>query len=112
MFRYAIGAAALALAMVSVDPAGAQRIKAGLLTCDVSAGMGFIIGSQRNVSCVFAPEPAGPQQTYSGSISKFGLDIGATASGVMIWGVFTDTTAGFSSCQRVRANSMPRSRTQ
>ncbi len=95
MFRYAIGAAALALAIVSVVPAGAQRLKAGLLTCDVSAGMGFIIGSQRNVSCVFAPEPAGPQQTYSGSISKFGLDIGATASGVMIWGVFTaGTTAG------------------
>jgi hypothetical protein len=43
---------------------------------------------------VFAPEPAGPQQVYSGSISKFGLDIGATASGVMIWGVFTGTTAG------------------
>ena len=85
MFRYAIGAAALALAIVSVVPAGAQRLKAGVLTCDVSAGMGFIIGSQRNVSCVFAPEPAGPQQTYSGSISKFGLDIGATASGVMIW---------------------------
>jgi hypothetical protein len=95
MFRYAIGAAALALAIVSVVPAGAQRLKAGLLTCDVSAGMGFIIGSQRNVSCVFAPEPAGPQQTYSGSISKFGIDIGATSSGVMIWGVFTaDTTAG------------------
>jgi hypothetical protein len=95
MFRYAIGAAALALAIVSVVPAGAQRLKAGLLTCDVSAGMGFIIGSQRNVSCVFAPEPAGPQQTYSGSISKFGLDIGATSSGVMIWGVFTaDPTAG------------------
>ena len=94
MFRYAIGAAALALAIVFVVPAGAQRLKAGVLTCDVSAGMGFIIGSQRNVSCVFAPEPAGPQQTYSGSISKFGLDIGATASGVMIWGVFSDTTAG------------------
>jgi hypothetical protein len=94
MFRYAIGAAALALAVVSVMPADAQRLKAGVLTCDVSAGMGFIIGSQRNVSCVFAPEPAGPQQTYNGSISKFGLDIGATASGVMIWGVFTDTTAG------------------
>src|ERR1700742_5136407 len=94
MLRYAIGAAAFALAVGFVDPAAAQRVKAGLLTCDVSAGMGFIIGSQRNVSCVFAPEPAGPQQVYSGSISKFGLDIGATASGVMIWGVFSDTTAG------------------
>jgi hypothetical protein len=94
MLRYAIGAAALALATVAVDPAGAQRLKAGLLTCDISAGIGFIIGSQKSVRCVFAPEPAGPEQTYDGSISKFGLDIGATSSGVMVWAVFTDTTAG------------------
>ena len=91
MLRYAIGAAAFALAVGSIDPAAAQRVKAGVLTCDVSAGIGFIIGSQKTVSCVFAPEPAGPQQVYSGSISKFGLDIGVTSSGVMIWGVFTDS---------------------
>ena len=93
MLRYAIGAAAFALTVASVGPAGAQRIKAGLLTCDVSAGIGFIIGSQKTVSCVYAPEPAGPQpqQVYSGSISKFGLDIGVTSSGVMVWGVFTDS---------------------
>jgi hypothetical protein len=91
MLRYAIGAAAFALAVGSVDPAAAQRVKAGLLTCDVSAGIGFIIGSQKAVSCVYAPEPAGPQQVYSGSISKFGLDIGVTSSGVMVWGVFTDS---------------------
>ncbi|MGZ5882145.1 MAG: DUF992 domain-containing protein [Xanthobacteraceae bacterium] len=94
MLRYAIGAAALALAVGSIDPAAAQRVKAGVLTCDVSAGIGFIIGSQKTVSCVFAPEPAGPQQIYSGSISKFGLDIGVTSSGVMIWGVFADSVAG------------------
>ena len=94
MLSYAIGAAAFALAVGSIDPAAAQRVKAGVLTCDVSAGIGFIIGSQKTVSCVFAPEPAGPQQIYSGSISKFGLDIGVTSSGVMIWGVFADSVAG------------------
>ncbi|HEY6992248.1 MAG TPA: DUF992 domain-containing protein [Xanthobacteraceae bacterium] len=94
MLRYAIGAAALALATITVDPAGAQRLRTGLLTCDVSAGIGFIIGSQKSVRCVFAPEPPGPEQVYDGSISKFGLDIGATSSSVMVWAVFTDTTAG------------------
>ena len=93
MFRYAIGAAALASAVICVDPAGAQRVRAGVLTCDISAGIGFIIGSQKSVSCTFAPEPQGPQQVYSGSISKFGLDIGATSSGVMLWAVFTDSIA-------------------
>jgi Protein of unknown function (DUF992) len=93
MLRYAIGAAALALATIAVDPASAQRVRAGVLTCDISAGMSFIIGSQKAVACTFAPEPAGPQQVYSGSISKFGLDIGATAGGVMVWAVFTDSIA-------------------
>jgi hypothetical protein len=38
-------------------------------------------------------EPPGPQHVYSGSISKFGLDIGATGGGVMVWAVFTDSIA-------------------
>ena len=93
MFRYAIGAAALALATLCVDPAGAQRVRAGVLTCDISAGIGFIIGSQKAVVCTFAPEPPGPHHVYSGSIGKFGLDIGATGGGVMVWAVFTDSIA-------------------
>jgi hypothetical protein len=94
MLRHAIAAAAFLLTVASVDSANAQRIRAGLLTCDVSGGMGFIIGSQKAVSCVYAPAQGGPQQVYDGSISKFGLDIGATSSGVMVWGVFTDSVAG------------------
>ncbi len=93
MLRYAITAAALALITIAGDPAGAQRVRAGVLTCDISAGMGFIIGSQKTVACTFAPEPPGPQQVYTGSISKFGLDIGATGGGVMVWAVFTDSVA-------------------
>jgi hypothetical protein len=93
MLRYAIAAAALALITIAGDPAGAQRVRAGVLTCDISAGMGFIIGSQKTVACTFAPEPPGPQQVYTGTISKFGLDIGATGGGVMVWAVFTDTVA-------------------
>jgi hypothetical protein len=94
MFRYAVGVAALALAVGLADPAAAQRIRTGVLTCDVSAGIGFIIGSQKTVSCVFAPEPPGPQQVYDGTINKFGLDIGATSGGVMVWGVFADSLPG------------------
>lgn len=89
MLRFLIGAAAFALAVGSIDPASAQPIRAGVLTCDVSAGIGFIIGSQKAVSCVYTPALVGPQQVYNGSINKFGLDIGVTSRGVMVWGVFT-----------------------
>ena len=93
MFRYAVGAAALTLVVAFAEPAAAQRVRAGVLTCDISAGMSFIVGSQKSVVCTFAPEPPGPQQVYSGSITKFGLDVGATGGGVMVWAVFTDSIA-------------------
>src|SRR4029077_10865984 len=77
----------------SADPAAAQRVRAGVLTCDISAGIGFILGSPKTFVCPFPPEPPVPQQVYSGSISKFGLDVGATGGAVMVWAVFTDSLA-------------------
>jgi hypothetical protein len=97
MLRHAVGAVAIVLAIASAERAVAQQIRAGLLTCDVSAGIGLIIGSQKQVSCVFTPDqPSWPgrREDYDGSITKFGLDLGATAGGVMVWAVFTETVAG------------------
>jgi hypothetical protein len=91
MLRHAIGAIA-ALVVASAGPAAAQQVKAGVLTCDVSAGIGLIIGSQKSVQCLFTPDLPGPQEAYVGAMTKFGLDIGITAGGVMVWGVFTNTT--------------------
>jgi hypothetical protein len=90
MFRKAIGAAALALAVAAADPAAAQRVKAGVLSCDVSAGFGFIVGSQRSVQCLFTPDQGGPREAYVGTIARFGLDIGATARGHMVWAVHAE----------------------
>jgi hypothetical protein len=85
-FLMLIAAAALA------GPVQAQeRVQAGSLTCDVSAGLGLIIGSQRNVSCTFTPSSPGPIEYYTGTISKLGVDIGVTAGGVMVWLVFAPT---------------------
>jgi len=94
MHRYAVGASVLALIFALTGDADAQRVKAGVLNCDVSAGMGFIIGSQKEVTCVFSPDQRGAQEAYVGVITKFGLDIGVTSRGVMVWGVFTETVAG------------------
>jgi hypothetical protein len=65
-----------------------------VLTCDVSEGMGYIIGSQKLLSCSFAPEGAGRREDYDGSITKFGLDLGLTRGGFMVWSIFTNTVAG------------------
>src|SRR6202048_2791019 len=76
------------------EPVNAQQVKAGVLTCDVSEGMGYIIGSQKLLSCSFGPEGAGRREDYDGSITKFGLDLGLTRGGFLVWSVFTHTVAG------------------
>src|SRR5690349_22991057 len=91
MLRTFITAAALALAALSGSAQAQDRVQAGSLTCDVSAGIGLIIGSQRNVSCTFTPSLPGPIEYYTGTISKLGIDIGVTAGGVMIWLVYSPT---------------------
>src|SRR5882757_2344193 len=97
MRRTFVGALILALAAVSFNAeiAQAQRFRTGVLNCDVSAGIGLIIGSQRSVNCLFTPDQPGPQEGYFGTITKFGLDIGATAGGAMVWAVYVDTSRGY-----------------
>ena len=34
-------------------PAQAQAVKAGIMTCNVASGFGFIFGSSRAVNCTF-----------------------------------------------------------
>jgi hypothetical protein len=92
--RVSLGLAALALGLVTaVGGAAAQdRVKAGTLVCDVSGGIGMIIASQKGVRCEFNPDMAGPREYYIGTISKFGLDIGATSGGQMVWAVWAPST--------------------
>lgn len=79
--------AAAALAAVSALPAAAQdRVEAGLLECTVAGGTGFIIGSSKELSCVFK-KAGGGTETYAGKISRFGIDIGQTTQTQIIWAV-------------------------
>jgi hypothetical protein len=92
--------AALAVVAAVALPAptmaqGANRTKVGTLTCDISAGIGLIITSKKDVTCMFTPSQPGPREVYTGSITKFGLDLGATAGGEMVWVVFAPTDRRF-----------------
>jgi hypothetical protein len=89
--RLAAGAVALAAgALALAGPAAAQGgVKVGSLTCNVASGWGFVFGSSRGLNCTFSG-PLGIEY-YTGAISKFGVDIGYTAGGVMIWTVIAPT---------------------
>jgi hypothetical protein len=95
MFRNAFaaaGIAAAALAIASTAPAGAQpaRIQVGSLNCSLSSSLGLVVGSQRNVACIFHTDNV-PDETYQGTLSRVGLDIGATSGGKIVWAVFAGT---------------------
>jgi hypothetical protein len=85
--------AALTVAAVAFNAgtAAAQRIQSGTLACDISGGFGLIIGSQRTLNCSFTPSLPGPVEFYAGTLTKFGVDIGITSGGSMVWLVYAPT---------------------
>jgi len=78
---------------VAQAPAQSQGgIKVGTLTCNVSSGMGFIFGSKKSLSCDYAPG-SHTAEHYSGTFSKYGLDIGFADSSVLVWTVVAPTSS-------------------
>jgi hypothetical protein len=86
---------AAAVGMPGSAAAQADRTKVGTLTCDIAGGIGAIIASKKDVTCMFTPSAPGPREVYVGSIAKFGLDIGATTGSEMIWAVFAPSSRKF-----------------
>jgi hypothetical protein len=88
-------ALAAAVAMPASTIAAPEHTKVGTLTCDISGGIGLIITSKKDVTCMFTPSVQGPREVYTGTITKFGLDIGATTGGEMVWAVDAPTDRRF-----------------
>jgi hypothetical protein len=95
MSRSSAAVAAIAVAVLALSAASAQaqprQLQVGSLTCSLSASVGLIVGSQRNVNCIFHGQPSEPDEAYTGQITRVGLDVGFTAGGVIVWTVFADT---------------------
>lgn len=84
--------ALFALAAMTAAADAKSGVKVGVLTCHVAGGVGFIIGSSKAVDCAYQPASGGEAEHYSGSIGKFGLDIGVTRQTVLAWAVFAPGT--------------------
>jgi hypothetical protein len=88
-----VGAATAARAQSSPatpgTPAAAGRSGAnvGSLSCSVAGGVGFIFGSSKDMNCLFT-RTDGIAERYTGTIKKYGVDIGFTKEAQMIWLVF------------------------
>lgn len=66
-------------------------VKVGTLSCNVESGWGFVFGSSKDVHCTYSPDKGKPAR-YTGAINKFGVDVGYTEGGVMVWLVVAPTS--------------------
>lgn len=86
--------AALALASTAAvaAPAHATGLELGILDCQVDGGTAYVIGSNKGLACTFRPyDKAYTPETYTGVVSKLGLDIGVTNGGTISWAVLAAT---------------------
>jgi hypothetical protein len=65
-----------------------NQIQVGTLTCSMSASIGLVLGSQKNVNCILRGKPGEPEEAYTGTMTTIGIDIGVTTGGVVVWAVF------------------------
>ena len=64
------------------------RVEIGRLSCDVDGGIGYVIGSSKDMTCQFIRK-GHRTEVYEGNISKLGLDIGVTDRTRIEWLVFS-----------------------
>jgi hypothetical protein len=87
----ALGAAALAALAFVASPQAQTRVEVGVLTCTAASSTGFIVGSTRDIRCRFQRQ--GKDEAYTGTISKFGIDIGTTQQAKIAWAVLAPTSS-------------------
>jgi hypothetical protein len=79
--------ALLTLAALSAVPALAQSgSQVGVLSCDVSRGIGLFVVQKQTLSCTFRQD-GGMEERYTGSIDQFGIALGEVTAGHLVWGV-------------------------
>jgi hypothetical protein len=85
----ASAASALFAVMLTAATAKADNVQAGLLHCDVSAGVGLFFTEKQAMNCVFKPLGGGAEDFYTGTIQEVGIALGGTEKGVLIWTVLS-----------------------
>jgi hypothetical protein len=91
--KKAIGAIAM-LGALALPGQALARVEIGTLDCMVEGGVGFIVGSSKDVACSFTP-PGGAPEIYGGTIDKIGVDIGFTTESVIKWAVLAPTADAY-----------------
>ncbi|MBB6487891.1 DUF992 domain-containing protein [Rhizobium lusitanum] len=70
-------------------------VKIGYLDCEIGGGVGYVLGSAKEVECTFHSTVGKARvDHYTGAIRKMGVDLGFTTRSRLVWLVFAPT-AGY-----------------
>jgi hypothetical protein len=87
--KTAMAAGLMAGLVVSLAaPAEAAYFKAGVITCNVGPSVGLVFTQRKDMRCTFSPT-SGRVENYAGTLRKWGLALGATGQGVIVWAVLS-----------------------
>lgn len=92
MKRLLFSACVASLVGFATAPANAN-IRVGVLRCDVSPGVSFIVGSSKGLRCGFWSAD-GRHELYAGFVNRLGIDLGYTTGGRLAWWVFAPSRPG------------------
>ncbi|MFN3890579.1 MAG: DUF992 domain-containing protein [Beijerinckiaceae bacterium] len=70
--------------------AQAQNSQIGVLSCDVSGGIGLILVQKQTMRCQFR-QNNGTVEFYNGQIAEYGVALGGVQAGHLVWGVLAAT---------------------
>ena len=66
-----------------------QSTQIGTLTCSLAPKVSLIVGSRQKAVCRFLAARSKRVESYSGAITRSGIDLGFTGGGTMVWTVFS-----------------------
>lgn len=82
----ACGTFAVSLAFATATFAADDNTQIGILKCDVEGGIGMILGSKKDMTCVFTKSDE-TIENYIGHVLTIGVDIGVTKESHITWAV-------------------------
>ena len=90
--RHLVTAAPVLALLIAAAPADTRAAaQVGLLSCDLSAGIGLILMQKQSMTCTFRRTGGGPVERYTGTINEYGIELGGVAKGHLVWAVAAET---------------------
>lgn len=75
------------LSLTAVPAEAGSALRYGVLSCDISAGVGLIFTEKQTMTCLYTPDDGSVPEQYVGSIQEFGIELGKTSGGHLTWTV-------------------------